>query len=133
MAVCIAAKENAEMAAAISHRKNAANLWPNECAMNNESKTTSGLLLCFIFLGCLSAVYFTGRHIGYDAGVASIVILPLDPKLDFGAVCDGKNDDTLAFIQATKVARRIGWAVTIPDGCVAGYNFFVPSTSGTVP
>ena len=71
-------------------------------------------------------------HVGYEKGAASVVMPVLDPIKDFGAVCDGKNDDTNALGNAMKVGSNHGLAVQLPNNCVTR-NILAPSTSETVP
>ena len=67
-------------------------------------------------------------YVGYEKGAASVVMPVLDPIKDFGAVCDSKNDDTMAFENATKVGANHGLAVQVPNNCTVS-NLFAPSSS----
>jgi len=74
--------------------------------------------------GCLTfsvALY----NSGYQHGVEAATVGPLDPKIDFGAKCDGFTDDTAVFVQATKIAQRLGLRVSIPNNCLV-HNLITP-------
>ena len=50
---------------------------------------------------------------------------PLNPK-KYGAICDGKHDDTEAFERVMELASINGDAVSIPDNCVL-HNWVLPN------
>jgi len=94
----------------------------------SQTKTTLKILAIFLGIAILIGSNYLNYREGYTSGQLSVVIIPLDPKLDFGAKCDGKTDDTQQFRDATRIAARIGIKVAIPDNCVIK-NFRVPAAS----
>ena len=92
-------------------------------------KTNDTVYTILVTIG-IALVAFGGYGVGYQRGAASVVMPVLDPIKDFGAVCDGKNNDTMAFEGAMRVGSNHGLTVQIPNNCTVG-TLVAPSTSKT--